>query len=184
LNPNGELLPPKNKNDKDKLTLILDLDETLIHSSFIAIPNSDFKFLIDVEFNRLEVYVCIRPGAERFIKAVAPHFELVVFTAASKSYADHILTRIDPENNIKYRLYRDSCSFFSGVYVKDLSKLGRELQTIIIVDNSPASYMLQPYNAIAIIDWIDDQFDHELDTILEFLLKNKEADNVYQILVQ
>ena len=159
------------------------MDETLIHSSFVAIPQSDFNFIITVEYNKLEVYVCIRPGVENFLKSLSPFFEIIVFTAASQNYADHVLDHIDPDHIIKYRLYRESCTQFNGVFVKDLSRLGRDLQKVIIIDNSPAAYMLQPYNAIAITDWFDDQLDTELDSILDFLLKYKNSENVYNILV-
>ena len=49
------------------------------------------------------------------------------------------------------RLFRESCVFHRGNYVKDLSRLGRELHKIIIVDNSPASYVFHPDNAVSII---------------------------------
>ena len=47
------------------------------------------------------------------------------------------------------RLFRESCVFHRGNYVKDLSRLGRELHKIIIVDNSPASYVFHPDNAVS-----------------------------------
>ena len=47
------------------------------------------------------------------------------------------------------RLFRESCVFHRGNYVKDLSRLGRELHKIIIVDNSPASYIFHPDNAVS-----------------------------------
>lgn len=137
-----------------------------------------------VDVNKLDVHVCIRPGAENFIKTLAQYYELVVFTASCQNYADQIINYIDPEKHIKYRLYRESCTSFSGCFVKDLSKIGRDLQRVIIVDNSPSAYMLQPYNAIAITDWIDDAEDRELDTIMDFLIKNHKISSVYEILVQ
>ena len=48
------------------------------------------------------------------------------------------------------RLFRESCVFHRGNYVKDLSRLGRELNNVIIVDNSPASYIFHPENAVSV----------------------------------
>lgn len=66
---------------------------------------------------------------------MSKYYELVIFTAGLKEYADWILNDFDRSNFIKYRLYRNSCRFRKGVYVKDLSRLGRDLTKTIIVDN-------------------------------------------------
>ena len=58
-----------------------------------------------------------------------------------------------------HRLFRESCVYNRGKYVKDLSKLGRELNRTIIIDKSPASYLLQPQNAIPCSRWFDDKND-------------------------
>ena len=58
-----------------------------------------------------------------------------------------------------HRLFRESCVYDRGNYVKDLSKLGRELNRTIIIDNSPASYLFQPQNAIPCSSWFDDKND-------------------------
>lgn len=179
----SELLPPQHPDDKGLITLVLDLDETLVHSSFMAIPHADFNFVLGLDANRLGVYVCIRPGAEKFLTTLAGMYELVLFTASSQFYADNVVDRIDPERKIRYRLYRESCTDFTGCFVKDLSKLGRDLKRIIIVDNSSVAYLLQPYNAIGITSWYDDPADHELDEIQELLIANKDAECVYDFLV-
>ena len=58
-----------------------------------------------------------------------------------------------------HRLFRESCVYDRGNYVKDLSKLGREITRTIIIDNSPASYLFQPQNAIPCSSWFDDKND-------------------------
>jgi RNA polymerase II subunit A small phosphatase-like protein len=79
-------------------------------------------------------------------------------------------------------LYRDSCTDYGGSYVKDLGRLNRKLERVIIVDNSPTAYVLHPYNAIAIESWFDDPDDMALAPIL-FLLKNSyRIRNVYDLL--
>ena len=73
---------------------------------------------------------------------------------------------LDPERRIKHRLYRGDCVLLQGLYIKDLSRLGRPLDHCAIVDNSPASYLLQPQCAIAIKSWFNDPDDCELGRML------------------
>lgn len=56
-----------------------------------------------------------------------------------------------------------------GLYIKDLSRLGRSLPTTMIIDNSPASYLLQPQCAVAIKSWFNDPDDSELYRLLPAL---------------
>ena len=69
-------------------------------------------------------------------------YELIIFTAGLKEYADWILDDFDKGKHITHRLYRNSCKFRKGVYVKDLSRLGRDLNRTLIVDNIAENYDL------------------------------------------
>jgi RNA polymerase II subunit A small phosphatase-like protein len=69
---------------------------------------------------------------------------------------------MDPAGTISQRLFRDACTNFNGAFVKDMRAMGRSLNEIIIVDNSPICYCLQPENAVPIKSWFDDQSDTEL----------------------
>ena len=71
----------------------------------------------------------------KFLYEMSKYYELVVFTAGLKDYADWIINDFDRSNYINHRLYRDHTRYRNGVYVKDLSKLGRDLSKIIIIDN-------------------------------------------------
>ena len=175
------LLPPPAAEDKNKICLVLDLDETLVHSSFLSIPHADFRFALGVGENQVGVFVCIRPGAERFLKELGSLYEIVIFTASMQPYADAVIDYIDPGRVVKHRLYRESCTDFGGNFVKDLSRLNRKLEKIIIIDNSPAAYLLQPYNAIAISSWFDEPMDDELLKILDFLKQSYRVTNVYDL---
>lgn len=64
-----------------------------------------------------------RPYVNRFLKDISRHWEVVIFTAGTKEYADLILNELDKENYITRRLYRDSCLQIEGVFVKDLKAL-------------------------------------------------------------
>ena len=145
LNPQKLLLPPKPHN-LTKKTLILDLDETLVHSSFTPFEKNDIVLNVDFEGVMYNIYVLVRPDAELFIKTVAKFFELVIFTASISKYASPLLDILDKEKNIKHRLYRDQCTFINGIYIKDLKKCNRSLKDLIIVDNSPIAYTFDSDN--------------------------------------
>lgn len=87
---------------------------------------------------------------------MSKNWEIVVFTAGLKEYADWILNELDPDRYISKRLYRDSCTFRRGSYLKDLKKLGRDLCRVVIVDNLPENFGLQKDNGIAIKSWFND----------------------------
>jgi CTD small phosphatase-like protein 2 len=98
-----------------------------------------------------------------------PYYELVVFTAGLKDYADWILNDFDRSGFITSRLYRDHTKFRNGIYVKDLSRIGRNLQKTIIIDNIQENFMAQPDNGIHIRGWYHDLGDKELDKLIPFL---------------
>ena len=177
LNSQKLLLPPKPHNSTKK-TLILDLDETLVHSSFTPFDKNDIVLNVDFEGVMYNIYVLVRPDAELFIKTVAKFYELVIFTASISKYASPLLDILDKEKNIKYRLYRDQCTFINGIYIKDLKKCNRSLKDLIIVDNSPIAYTFDSDNGLPIKTWLEDPEDKELMKlvpILEFLSKTKDV---------
>ena len=75
---------------------------------------------------------------------MSKYYEIIVFTAAVKEYADWILDKIDPKWLISHRLYRKNTTIQNGVYLKDLNKLGRDLSKVIIIDNNPENFLLHP----------------------------------------
>lgn len=128
------LLPPQAEDKVGKKTLVLDLDETLIHSSFTPIPNPDLVVSVLIDKKDVLVYVQKRPGVDEFLEQAAELYELVTFTASMKSYADPLLDQLDPQHCISHRLFREHCVYYNGEYVKDLSRLGREMSNIVILD--------------------------------------------------
>jgi Dullard-like phosphatase family protein len=150
-----EKLLPLKQSDSRALTLVLDLDETLVH---FTENETNGKFLV-------------RPFAREFLVKLSDYYELVVFTAALKDYADWILDRIDTNGNIKFRLYRDHTTFQNGVYLKDLSKLNRDLARTIIVDNNPDNFQMHPENGIYIKSWYEDPNDVALKHLANVLVK-------------
>lgn len=124
------------------------------------------------------MYVMKRPGVDEFLLEMAKHYEIVIYTASLNKYADPLLDLLDPHNTIRTRLFRESCVFYQGNYVKDLSLLNRDLANTIIIDNSPSSYMFHPENAIDCTSFIDDPRDRELDQIGNFLKSIKDVEDV------
>jgi len=176
------LLAPLPPEDVNKKTLVLDLDETLVHSSFKPIPDPDFVMSIELENVIHKVYVRKRPGVDNFLRVVGEKFEVVVFTASLAKYADPLLDILDRGRLVKKRLFREACVQHYGNYVKDLSHLGRPLTNVIIIDNSPFSYMFQPDNAIPITSWFNDKADRQLYDLLPFLEQLMYVDDVCTLL--
>uniref|UniRef100_A0A0G4I5H6 FCP1 homology domain-containing protein n=1 Tax=Chromera velia CCMP2878 TaxID=1169474 RepID=A0A0G4I5H6_9ALVE len=178
------MLGPQFPRDQGKKTLVLDLDETLVHSSFRPVPNAAFVIPVEIEGTIHDIYVCKRPGVDEFLVSVAKWYECVIFTASLSKYADPLLDLLDPHKTQSWRLFREHCTYWNGNYVKDLSKLGRKLEHIIIVDNSPLAYGLQPDNAIPIKSWFDDQTDRELYDLIPILEALSMVDDVPAVLRQ
>jgi RNA polymerase II subunit A small phosphatase-like protein len=172
------LLGRHHPDDNGKKCLVLDLDETLVHSSFRAVPGADFVIPVQIEDVVHFVYVAKRPGVDEFLTEMAKHYEIVVYTASLNKYADPLLDLLDPNRVIRTRLFRESCVYYEGNYVKDMSLLDRNLTQAIIVDNSPSSYIFHPENAIDCSSFIDDPRDRELDQIGKFLVGIKDVDDV------
>lgn len=174
------LLPPHNAEGKK--TLILDLDETLVHSSLQPIEKCDLKLSITIDGNLVDIYVLIRPGLEEFLTNVGKLFEVVIFTASLKAYADPVIDFIDKHRVVKGRLFRNDCMISNGSYIKNLSLLGRDLKKVIIVDNSPMSYSMHPFNALAITSWFDDKNDIKLQEVHKILEILDQVDDVTEVL--
>lgn len=148
---------------------MLDLDETLVHSSFKYIHQADFVIPVEIEGQYHNVYVIKRPGVDEFMKRVGELYEVVVFTASVSKYGDPLLDQLDIHNVVHHRLFRESCYNHQGNYIKNLSQLGRPLKDVIIIDNSPASYIFHPQHAIPVSSWFSDAHDNELLDMLDFL---------------
>ena len=87
-----------------------------------------------------EVYVQVRPGTEEFLTEMAKYYELVIFTASLSKYANPLMDILDPSTLCTSRLFREHCHYQNGVYMKDMSCLGRRIEDVILIDNSPNSY--------------------------------------------
>ncbi|KAL2198991.1 HAD-like domain-containing protein [Corynascus similis CBS 632.67] len=167
--PQRFLLPPQAPEHRGRKCLVLDLDETLVHSSFKILHQADFTIPVEIEGNYHNVYVIKRPGVDQFMKRVGELYEVVVFTASVSKYGDPLLDQLDIHKVVHHRLFRESCYNHQGNYVKDLSQVGRDLKDTIIIDNSPTSYIFHPQHAVPISSWFSDAHDNELLDLIPVL---------------
>ncbi|KAJ6650023.1 Phosphatase Herzog, partial [Pseudolycoriella hygida] len=172
------LLPQVRHQDMHKKCMVIDLDETLVHSSFKPIANADFIVPVEIDGTVHQVYVLKRPHVDEFLKKMGELYECVLFTASLAKYADPVADLLDKWNVFRARLFRESCVYHRGNYVKDLNKLGRDLQKIVIVDNSPASYIFHPDNAVPVKSWFDDTTDSELLDLIPLFEKLSKVDSL------
>lgn len=120
------------------------LTETLVHSTLEPCGDADFTFPVNFNLQEHTIYVRCRPYLNDFLERVAGLFEIIIFTASQSIYAEQLLNVLDPKRRIfRHRVYRESCVFVEGNYLKDLSVLGRDLARVIIVDNSPQVLFLE-----------------------------------------
>ena len=154
--------------DGSKPVLVLDMDETLVHllgtlvraglDIFGLMENLTFKIGFE------EYFVVKRPGVDSFLQKMKEHFNLVLWTAGTQEYADHVVDWLDPAGEIFYRrMYRQHCTFDSCInnYVKNLQHLGIDLSKVLILENREAAYMYQPKNGVPIVDFKGDGGDRE-----------------------
>lgn len=181
---NRYLLGERPPGQRQKKTLVLDLDETLVHTSFKYIADADFEININLDSAIHRAYVRKRPGVDEFLLEVAKKWEVVIFTASLNKYADPLLDILDTERVVEARLFRESCVAHYGSYVKDLTMLGRHMKNSVIIDNSAMSYMFQPTHAIPIITWFNDNSDTQLFDLLPFLDKLADCEDVADALQQ
>eukprot|EP00756_Hemistasia_phaeocysticola_P009303 Hpha_TRINITY_DN14864_c0_g1::TRINITY_DN14864_c0_g1_i1::g.168940::m.168940/K15731/CTDSP; carboxy-terminal domain RNA polymerase II polypeptide A small phosphatase len=180
------LLPPPLPHMRERHLLVLDIDETLVHSSFKPVK-CDLVLPVEIDGTTYQVYVKKRPFLEDFIRRVGQMFECSAFTASLAKYADPLMDQLDPGRRQlgHHRLFREHCSLTNGAYVKDLSLLGRPLHKICIIDNSPVAYLFQPRNALPCTSYFDDSNppnDTELRDFLPLLEKMAAAESVYDVL--
>ncbi|KAL9006415.1 MAG: hypothetical protein Q9188_000820 [Gyalolechia gomerana] len=164
-------------------TLVVDLDETLIHSLAKGGRMSS-GHMVEVKLNTavgyggatlgpqhpILYYVHKRPHCDDFLRKVCNWYELVVFTASVQEYADPVIDWLEQERKyFSRRYYRQHCTFRNGAYIKDLSSVEPDLSKVMIIDNSPLSYIFHEDNAIPIEGWINDPTDNDLLHLIPIL---------------
>ena len=159
------------KNNSRKL-LLLDLDETLVHSSLKPFyPSSDIQCRVSVNHKIHTVYVLVRPGVDDFLRRMSRIYDLGIFTAGTQIYATAVIDKIDKFGLIKTKYYRHHCCESPAGFVKNLTMLGKDLKDVILLDNNPVSYTKQKENGIHIKSWYGNKADKELINYCDLLEK-------------
>lgn len=177
-------IPAQLPHHHGKMTLVLDIDETLVHS---RLPHDvdiyrqfeqDRKDTTEFKGDQFELtlkpgeqfVVHKRPGLDEFLTWASENFEVVAYTAALEEYASPLLNALDPESKyFTHRLFRHHCVFVKGHYVKDLRKINRNLETTVLVDNNAYCFLPQLDNGIPISSFYDDHTDSALNVLRKFL---------------
>jgi CTD small phosphatase-like protein 2 len=174
--PQYYCLPPQLEEDHGKLTVVLDLDETLIHSELITtsrrekrnVKSEEVFYLLGRDGEGIQVEK--RPFLDEFLAQAAEQFELIVFTAGSANYAGPLLDVLDPQRKyFKHRLFREHC--YGKHFLKDLRVVNRQLEKTVLVDNTYTSFLFQVRNGIPISSYYGgiDRSDKALLVLLKFL---------------
>eukprot|EP00824_Muranothrix_gubernata_P010227 TRINITY_DN23151_c0_g1_i1.p1 TRINITY_DN23151_c0_g1~~TRINITY_DN23151_c0_g1_i1.p1 ORF type:complete len:431 (-),score=77.89 TRINITY_DN23151_c0_g1_i1:67-1359(-) len=156
-----------------KLTVVWDLDETLIHCCEDISERSE---VVPVKLQTGEIVkagINVRPFIRDCIEELMiNNCENILFTASQRCYADPMIDHLEKDGQLfDYRLYRDSCiKTPQGLYVKDLRVLGRPLEKTILIDNAAYSFGFQISNGLPIIPFYDDKEDRVLKKVQEYLL--------------
>ena len=147
--------PPLNKN-----TLIIGLEDTIIN------------FHLDGNSYKSKGILSLRPGVTLFFEEIKKNYEIIVFSLFDKKNADYIIDAFEgKEKYIDYRLYREHCIVRDNEFIKDLSRIGRNIEKMIIVDNLPQCFMLQKENGINIRSyWEEDKNDVVLLDLIPVLI--------------
>ncbi|CAG8456553.1 28508_t:CDS:10 [Dentiscutata erythropus] len=133
------------------LTLVINLDQTLIYSTWDR--KNGWR-------------TAKRPGVDYFLYAASNLFEVVIFTSQPSYVAEQILAKLDPLGMVPFRLFRESTRYVEG---KDISKINRDLSKVIVMDSNPVAYSMQPENVITVPPWTGDPNDTYLVDIITFL---------------
>lgn len=183
---------PDCRRNKPKL-LIFDLDETLIHcipcenlvyDGDKCVTKADVRLMLksdDEDEEEEEIFVNIRPHIRKCILKLKEFYQVILFTASTKDYADTIVDYFDPYHELfETRLYRSSClSTQDEVYIKDLRIFEDQwgMESIVIVDNSPHSFGLQLANGYPIVSFHANSRDEEFLIMQRYLMQlSKEPD--------
>ena len=168
-------LPKKQSQFNGMKTLVLDMDETLLHTSMSPTNKCDFVAKLK---DGSQFYVTKRPHVDEFLERMSKLYEIVIYTAGEKEYSIAVIDELDPERYITYILHREHCLGSRSKVEKNLKLLGRDLQHVIFIDNLDENLRQHRENGIKISDFYSDKRDRELLRLIPFLEHAAQIDDV------
>lgn len=151
------LPPPPPEAYRRPLTLVLTLDDLLIHSEWDT--KNGWR-------------TAKRPGLDYFLGYLSQYYEIVIFGSNYSMYSEKAVQKLDPYHAyVSYSLFREACRYKDGELIKDLSLLNRDLNKVVAIDVNHESLSLQPDNSIVLKPWDGKPDDHLIQLIpfLEYL---------------
>lgn len=154
-----------------KLSICLDMDNTLISTTLEPSETSDFTVDLQTPNGTIIGYVTKRPYLTEFLNCLTKIANVYLFTAAESNYAQQILSEIDPSKTIFSKaFFRDSCSFYGNGYYKDINIIGSPLEKTVLIDDSPMNFGFHPENGLQILPFTGNLEDSELPKLFQFLI--------------
>ena len=183
-----DLLVGQPKHKKRKKMLVLDLDDTLVNLvAEAAIPpqRHDMKLPISLPLSTKRTsfsYVQVRPGFSNFLFQMSQCYQVILYTTREVDYGDMIMDVIDPTRLSVKRLYREHCTQFKHIFFLDMTRLGRRMEDVILLESIENSFRGQESNSVAISPWSGDYNDDELSNLIPFLTDMSKIDDVRCVL--
>lgn len=167
-----------------KKTLVLDLDETLVHSFMTPQPFETTKVEFMFKGFQKSVFVKKRPYVDLFLKNLSHSFNITIFTASHQNYANKVIDLLDPDNNIiSNRLFNRDCLNFKGLFLKSLDIFNVDPRDLIIVDNAVLCFGLDLANGVPIQEYRGEGKDEELIDLEQFLSFLSDVDDVRETIM-
>lgn len=158
------------------LTVVLDMDETLMHT--ITSP-------VGTRSGIPADTILLRPHVHMFLARVCARYEVVLFTAGTEPYATTVMLVLDPSHQIKHRRFRQHTDeVLQGIHVKHVDLLGRDIRRVVLIDNSPFSFLGNPENGIPILSYRGDTNDTELLRVQTILTELEHVEDVRPVLTE
>lgn len=159
-------LPEKSLQHQHMNTLVLDMDETILHASTVPTTKPDLIVRLS---DGVRFYVLKRPHVDEFLERMSKIYEIVIYTSGEREYATSLINHVDPNGYISHILHRDHCIYTRNGFDKDLSYIGRDLKGVVFIDNLEENLRRQKENGIKILDFYSNKRDEELKKLIPFL---------------
>lgn len=180
-------MPPPHATQEastDRLLLVLDLDETLVHASESELDRA-------ADFRALSYHVYRRPHAERFIAYALANFDVGVWTSSGRFYAEAVVAALFPPQSLRFVWSSERCSisrdwttgeYLSRKRLKKLKRHGYRLERMLAIDDTASKHACNYGNLVCVREYLgEDETDDELLRLMAYLDRLAHEPNVRKI---